>query len=137
MCLEENTVTNRIAKFVFDKEKCNARLQKSVQDEFEPEYENFLFKDNQDEDDMAFIDDLQTTDFYEEFYPEDTCSKEMIGGGKPNENTEKPKANKLSRNKKQKLKEKATVVAPGENQKFYNNSKIPSKQLCKVSLQSH
>ena len=123
MCLEENTVTNRIAKFVFDKEKCNARLQKSVQDEFEPEYENFLFKDNQDEDDMAFIDDLQTTDFYEEFYPEDTCSKEMIGGEKPNENTEKPKANKLSKNKKQKLKEKATVVAPGENQKFDNKFK--------------
>ena len=60
LCLEEKTITNGIAKFINDKEKSNAKLREDVKDEFEPEYENFLFKDNSDID-LEFCDESEST----------------------------------------------------------------------------
>ena len=43
--LEENTVTNSIAKYIYAKEKSNSKLMADLKDEFYPDHENFLFKE--------------------------------------------------------------------------------------------
>lgn len=121
LCLEENTVPNGIAKYVYETEKNNARLRKNVQDDCQTENDNFLFKSHSDEIDI--IDDLASTDFFEDFFSEEIEKEKLQDKVK-----EIPSANKLSRNKKKKLKEKATVVAPGENQKFDNSFKFQEEK---------
>ena len=49
LCLEDNTVTNNIAKYINEKEKNSSKLMADVQDEFHPDHENFLFKENTEE----------------------------------------------------------------------------------------
>ena len=42
LCLEEQTVTNGIAKFIAEKEKQNSKLMDDLKDEFHPDPENYL-----------------------------------------------------------------------------------------------
>ena len=49
LCLEDNTVTNNIAKYINETEKNSSKLMTDVQDEFHPDHDNFLFKENTEE----------------------------------------------------------------------------------------
>jgi hypothetical protein len=52
LCLEEQTVTNGIAKFIDEKEKKNSKLMDDLKDEFHPDSENYLnFKPDSDAED--------------------------------------------------------------------------------------
>ena len=124
LCLEEKTITNEIAAYINDKEKHNARTRKNVKDEFEPEYDNFLFKDIPNDDDL--LEDLETTDFFDDF--ETKSSKNENDSKNQDKPWKTPFLSKLSRKNKKERKEKATIVAPGENQKFDDNVKFQEEK---------
>ena len=120
-----NTVTNKIAEYINETEKQNTGEDHDVADQ-----EHFLFKD-EDEDNL--LEELETTDFFQDF--EETGKVSTTKDVKPK--TEKVQSNmfvnKLTRKKKKKKsmadeKEKATVVAPGENQKFSNSVKYQEEK---------
>ena len=78
------------------------------------------------------MEELETTDFFQDFT--ETGSVSSVSDVKPKKE-EKQKSqfvNKLTRKKKNKTtgdkKEKATVVAPGENQKFANSVKYQEEK---------
>jgi hypothetical protein len=125
LCLEEKTITNGIAKFIDEKEKNNSKLMESVKDEFYPDYENFLFKADSDEEDNECCDEAT---FESEPIKNLENAETVIRGKKHNNGIFKPFVNKLSRKRKNKEKEKATVVAPGENQKFDNTFKFQEEK---------
>jgi hypothetical protein len=125
LCLEEKTITNGIAKFIDEKEKNNSKLMESVKDEFYPDYENFLFKADSDEEDNECCDEAT----FESGPIKNLGNAETVIRGKKHDNgIFKPFVNKLSRKRKNKEKEKATVVAPGENQKFDNTFKFQEEK---------
>ena len=97
----------------------------SVKDEFYPDYENFLFKADSDEEDNECCDEAT----FESGPIKNLGNAEtVIRGKKHNNGIFKPFVNKLSRKRKNKEKEKATVVAPGENQKFDNTFKFQEEK---------
>ena len=124
MCTDTNSVTNKIAEYINQNEKQKAGEQDDV-----AEHEHFLFK-NEEEDD--FMEELETTDFFEDFT--ETKRVSSVNDVKPRkeEDQKSPFVNKLTRKKKNKTtadkKEKATVVAPGENQKFANSVKYQEEK---------
>ena len=132
LCLEESTVANGIAKYVFETEKSDAIIRKSVQDEDKnSEYENYYFKEHQDADEIDTLEGIEDTDFFEEFEPEngDRSPEKIIKEVAFDKIKQKfSSLNKLSRKKKKNMKEKATVVAPGENQKFDNKYKYQEEK---------
>ena len=124
-------MANGIANYIFETEKTDARIRKSVQDDFKTQDEDFLFKEHLDEDEIDSIEDLTSTDFFEEFDNQSRCSEKSNQEAAYEKIKRKiPSRKKLSikkkttlkgkAKKKPNLKEKATVVAPGENQKFDN-----------------
>ena len=114
LCLEEHTVTNGIAKFIHEKEKNNFELK----DELYEDQENFLFRNDSEEEDMA-----------SEQITSSKSTETIIKGTKPEDVFSKSFVNKSSKKgKKGKEKEKATVVAPGENQQFDNTFKLQEER---------
>ena len=124
MCTDTNSVTNKIAEYINENEKQKAGEQNDV-----AEHEHFLFK-NEEEDD--FMEELETTDFFQDFTETGRVSSVNDVKPKKEENQKSPFVNKLTRKKKNKTtgdkKEKATVVAPGENQKFANSVKYQEEK---------
>ena len=145
--LDEKTVTNEIARFIDKNEKENFKLREYVKDEFCPENENFLFKAESEDEELASVieetivikeDDGSCEE--EKNISEDTeeegeekklreifksfsnkfCGKRKRSQEKP-ERKEKEKKEKPER-------EKATVVAPGENQPFDNDFKYQEEK---------
>ena len=114
LCMEEKTVTNGIAKFIYEKEKNNFELN----DEFYEDQGNFLFKNDSEEEDIE-CEEIKSSKSAETITkrknPEDVFSKSFV-----NKSTKK--------GKKGKEKEKATVVAPGENQQFDNTFKLQEEK---------
>ena len=154
LCLEDNTVTNNIAKYIIEKEKNSSKLMADVQDEFHPDHENFLFKENTEEE-----EDYESNEEATESEPKvcsenaehkeddqkneeatittDTEKKQSSEKGeevdegkididaffrqydkKPRQKSKNMKKENNIEKETNKEKEKATVVAPGENQKF-------------------
>ena len=123
--IDTNTVTNKIAEHIIQKEKRDAGEDNDVADQ-----EHFLFKDEEKE---TLLEELETTDFFQDF--EETGRASTIKDEKPKMAEDKSNTfvNKLTRkNKKKKItadkKEKATVVAPGENQKFSDSVKYQEEK---------
>ena len=119
--LEEKTITNGIAKFIDEKDRKNFKLK----DEFCPDPQHFLFKDDQEEEDfndeccpdadnLVLKDDMEEED--SKIFEEPT----IIKGTSPENIFSKSFLKKSKRKGKDKEREKATVVAPGENQQFDN-----------------
>ena len=140
---DTNTVTNKIAEYITEAEKQNTGEDHDVADQ-----EHFLFKDHEEEN---LVEELETTDFFQDF--EETGRASTIKDEKPKMEEDKSNTastikdekqkieedksntfvNKLTRkNKKKKItadkKEKATVVAPGENQKFSDSVKYQEEK---------
>ena len=109
---DSNGVTNKIAEYINEKEKKTA--QKEPDDSDDASYDNFLFKADDTED---FIENLEETDFFDDFISQNSPEKKK---SKTEENRPEfnNKLKRKQRKPKESLKEKATVVAPGENQKF-------------------
>ena len=124
MCTDTNSVTNKIAEYINENEKQKAGEQDDV-----AEHEHFLFK-NEEED--SFMEELETTDFFQDFTETGSVSSVSDVKPKKEEKQKSPFVNKLTRKKKNKTtgdkKEKATVVAPGENQKFANSVKYQEEK---------
>ena len=122
---DTNTVTNKIAEYINETEKQNTGEDYDLADQ-----EHFLFKDEEEEN---LLEELETTDFFQEF--EETGKDSITKDVKPKaeEGQSNMFVNKLTRKKKKKKstadeKEKATVVAPGENQKFSNSVKYQEEK---------
>ena len=125
LSLEEKTITNGIAKYIDGKEKTNYKQLDNVKDEFLPDYENFLFKSDSEEEDSVCCDEANLTS-----EPNKSSENaENVIKEKNNKNgIFKLFENKLSKKRKSRKKEKATVVAPGENQKFDNTFKFQEEK---------
>ena len=159
LCLEEKTITNGIARFIDEKDRKNFKLK----DEFCPDAEHFLFKDDEEEEDSGcsnettlesekikstkdeFCPDADNCLFKDDMEVENgECFKEakvtgektksmksaetIIKGTNPKSIFSKSFMNKSSRKGKNKEKEKATVVAPGENQQFDNTYRLQEEK---------
>ena len=150
LCLEEKTITNGIAKFIDEKDRKNYKLK----DEFCPDPENFLFKDDGEEEDSDCLNEearekIKSTK--DEFCPDadnfllkDDMQEEAILAGEETKSMKRPETiikgtnpenifsksfmNKSSRKGKHKEREKATVVAPGENQNFDNTYRLQEEK---------
>lgn len=126
LCLEEKTITNGIAKYIDQEEKSNSKLMERVKDEFYPDPENFLFKADLDEDENENYEEaiVSSSPKYSSEKPDNVLLE-----AKREKGIFKPFVKKLPKNiNKKKQKEKATVVAPGENQKFDNIFKFQEEK---------
>ena len=101
LSLEEKTLTNGIATLIDNNEKRTYKIADDVKDEFAPEYDEFLFKDD---------------DISEDLVEDELNTKESAKTRKTKDHVTKSK------------KEKATVVAPGENQPFDNVFKFQEEK---------
>ena len=137
LCLEEKTITNGIAKFIDDKDRKKFKLK----DEFCPDPEFFLFKDDAEDEfcsDAEIKDDIEKED--SKFFKEPTL---VVGKTKSKKNAEKIikstntedifsksflKKSKRKSKDKDEEREKATVVAPGENQPFDNMFRLQEEK---------
>ena len=114
LCLEEHTITNGIAKLIHNQERNNFELK----DELYEDQENFLFKNESEEEDMASEQEKSSK-----------STETIIKGIKPEDVFSKSFLNKsIKKGKIGKEKEKATVVAPGENQQFDNTFKLQEER---------
>jgi hypothetical protein len=133
LSLDEKTVTNEIASYIVGKEKGNVKLREYVKDEFHPENENFYFKAESGDEECASA--IEETIVIQE--DDASCGEEK----NTNEDKEETKnkggifdsfrnnlSGKRKRNPKPTEREKATVVAPGENQKFDNEFKYQEEK---------
>ena len=113
LSLDEETVTNGIAKYIDENEKNDYKLRENVKDEFASENDNFLFKQDSD-------NDNSDNDFNEEYIYEGNIKNTQNyasnhGSKDKKENPDflkfcKEKAtNKLGKKKKKQAKEKVTV----------------------------
>ena len=135
--LEDNTVSNKIAKLIVYGEKCLKKedeklsdVDYQVEDEFAPDFENYLFNNRETEESMTNeIDDAVMKEMEQSF---DLTNEHNIES-----NSEKEKqvlSQKVSkekqnvRSKKKRKKERATVVAPGEGQDFDNEYKYQEEK---------
>ena len=140
-------MTNEIAKFIDKNEKENVKLREYVKDEFYPENENFLFKAESEDEELASVieetivikeDDGSCEE--EKNISEDTEEegeekklREMFKSftnkfsGKRKRSQEKPERKEKEKKEKPE-REKATVVAPGENQPFDNDFKYQEEK---------
>ena len=135
--LEDNTVSNKIAKLIVYGEKCLKKEEEKlsdvdcqVEDEFAPDFENYLFNNRETEESMTNeIDDAVMKEMEQSF---DLTNEQTIES-----NSEKEKqvlSQKVSkgkqnvRSKKKRKKERATVVAPGEGQDFENEYKYQEEK---------
>ena len=131
--LEENTIPNKIAKLIVYGEKAVQKEGEKViqddlyvQDEFAPELENYLFK-NIDEDEDEYLDENVIKEMEGSFHCKDVENVEQYSTGSKIETKKmrkKPKKNVGKTNKK----ERATVVAPGEGQKFDNEFRFQEEK---------
>ena len=125
LSLEEKTITNGIAKYIDGKEKTNYKQLDNVKDEFLPDYENFLFKSDSEEEDSVCCDEANLTS---EPRKSSDNAENLIKEKNNNNKLFNLFENKLSKKRKSRKKEKATVVAPGENQKFDNTFKFQEEK---------
>ena len=73
ICIDTNTVTNKIAEYINEKEKENAGENNDVADQ-----EHFLFKNEEEEN---LLEELEATDFFQDF--EETGRASTIKDEKP------------------------------------------------------
>ena len=129
--LEEKTIPNKIAKLIVYGEKLNKEAFE-LQDEFAPEFENFLFKDNDEEDDVNVdLDEDILKEMEKSFDFEDNTGNVLINSDVSDKETENDSTTKEKKKKKPikgKKKERATVVAPGEGQSFENEYKYQEEK---------
>ena len=110
--LEDKTIPNKIAKLIVYAEKLNNE-DFQLQDEFAPDVEHFLFKEEQTNNgdlDDDLIQEMETS-----FEADDTTK-------------ESKKKDKKKKTTKEKKKEGVTVVAPGEGQNFANEFKYQEEK---------